>query len=107
MSEFKRVEHAQFSPTTCLTCGTHEGPFIDCEVDVPVLGHVYICCESEGKSGCLAQMAEKDGMATRETIIDLTDKLVAAGERVRVLEDTLNDRKVTITAERLMELMKT
>jgi hypothetical protein len=62
MPEFKKVASAVRSPTQCALCHSHEGPFIDTELLLPVYGHVYICMANEHRSGCLRQMARLDGM---------------------------------------------
>lgn len=86
MSEFKLVQHAMFSPTACAACGTHEGPFIDTEIDLPAYGHVYLCASRNDTSGCIRQMARLDGMIESVTVIgtiqNLEDDLRVAREEI-------------------------
>lgn len=43
MPHFPVCQHAELHPTRCLTCQSHEGPFIDTGVDQLPIGHVYLC----------------------------------------------------------------
>lgn len=74
MPEFNKTPVAHHSPTKCILCNTHEGPFIDTGRDT-IEGHIYICCSSENRSGCLQQMARLDGMISPEAVQQLMDDL--------------------------------
>ena len=98
MSEFKKVPHAQMSPTTCALCGAHEGPFIDTHWETPVYGHVYICASNRRRAGCIRQMARLDGMveemqlgdviAREAALTDQLDELRAKFDQSRIVDAT-------------------
>ena len=75
MSEFRKVEHAVAGPTSCVGCGTHQGPFIDMGIALPVYGALYLCLETETRSGCVGQMATMNGGLTRASHIRLIEQL--------------------------------
>ena len=97
MSEFKKVEHASFTPTKCVSCGTHDGPFIDLQVDLPVYGHLYICTSHSSRPGCLRQMARLDDMVEKSALLQLQ---VQVGE----LKEDLNDLIKQFGREKLVRL---
>lgn len=96
MSEFRKVERAKFSPTSCTFCGAHEGPFIDTQVDIVAHGHIYICATSEHRSGCVRQLARLDNLADPEEVMQITSDLVEAQARVVELEGLLGKKKASV-----------
>lgn len=103
MSEFKKVENAQFSPTQCFACGTHEGPFIDTHVDM-IEGHVYICARNDIRAGCLEQMARLDGMVRKDVVDNQIAEALEEVEYYKALLEQERQNKV-ISVKDLPELM--
>lgn len=105
MSQFKKVPEAQFSPTVCAFCGTHEGPFIDTHVSFPVHGHAYICCANDHRSGCIQQMAGLDGMISLEELQRADAEIADLQNRLSDLRDTLAG-KATVDLVDLLRMYK-
>lgn len=99
MAELRYVDRAQYSPTQCAICQTHEGPFIDTSVEFIGYGHVYICASHSGRSGCVRQMANFDGMVSVETFDEIAAENAVLGERVRDLEAELDESRVVPLSE--------
>jgi len=87
MPEFRLVQRPEFSPTSCLLCGDHVGPFVDTFFDLEGYGHLYICAANEHRSGCITQMAELTGMAPAREKQDLYDELNSLEGEVAELEE--------------------
>lgn len=88
MPEFRKVDHAVASPTTCVGCGTHAGPFIDLGIALPVYGALYLCVETESRVGCAGQIAKLNGGLTRNQAHALNEQLESAdAERIRLGEE--------------------
>lgn len=94
MSEFRRVQHAERSPTKCLACGDHLGPFVDLEIDLPVYGWVYLCAGTESRPGCIRQIARLDGMVDRATFREMEEKVAELESDIDLLVDRLRKEKV-------------
>jgi hypothetical protein len=102
MAEFSYKTHATFSPTRCLVCSDHAGPFIDCHSELYGHGRVYICASTADRPGCVQQMARLDGMvlaaeveedvvALRDAIASLEEQLeLAISEKVVPLDEVLS-----------------
>lgn len=80
MTEFRHVEHATFSPTECVLCGNHEGPFIDTGVARDPIGHFWICASSPRRIGCVRQMGRLDGLFEPTSVEDIEQRLSKAVE---------------------------
>lgn len=78
MVEFRFVEHATFSPTECVLCGNHEGPFIDTGVERDPIGHFWICASTERRIGCIRQMGRLDGLYEPQSVQEIHDRLATA-----------------------------
>lgn len=104
MSEFKIVQEAAFSPTSCTLCGDHVGPFIDTHLTLPIHGHVYICAGNANSSGCLAQMATLIGWHGPE----IMDDLAAQSEQIAELRaELIEERKnKTLTPAGIRQLVE-
>lgn len=89
MPEFRKVNAATYSPTSCVCCGDHEGPFLDTQVELPGYGWVYICASNENRPGCLQQMARLDYMHSDEYVTELRDEMADLEERNNALQDEL------------------
>lgn len=94
MSEFKRVEHATFSPTKCVACGDHVGPFIDLEVELPVYGHLYLCTSNSSRSGCVQQIARLDAMVEEGHLREAEQVIESLQEEKEGLKRSLREDKV-------------
>jgi hypothetical protein len=115
MAEARIVAQANRSPTSCVACGTHQGPFLDFDLTifnmatssggVDVDGALYLCVGSRETPGCLIQWARKS-----ELMIDVgfyEDALLEI-ERLSALVEELKviGKKRTLTladAEKLLE----
>lgn len=97
MAEFKLVQHAVFSPTRCVTCGDHVGPFIDLEVELPVYGHLYLCASNDSRPGCVQQMARLDHMVEEHL-------LVAAQDLISDLYADLDELMMRLRSEKTITL---
>lgn len=96
MPEFNKTPHAIHSPTKCILCNTHEGPFIDTGRDT-IEGHVYICCSNNSRSGCIHQMAILDGCLRPEVAQQIMDDLTGLQERNVALQEELFEVMATKT----------
>lgn len=94
MSEFRRVDHAQFSPTQCVACGGHTGPFIDLEQNLPVYGHLYLCASTSARSGCVNQIARLDDMIERAEYRALEARIAELEADIDLLVETLKGEKL-------------
>lgn len=94
MSEFRRVEHAQFTPTKCVACGGHTGPFIDLEQNLPVYGHLYLCAATESRSGCVHQIARLDNMIEIHEYQALERRIAELEEDIDLLVESLRGEKL-------------
>jgi hypothetical protein len=103
MSEFNKVDVAKYSPTRCFACGTHEGPFIDTNVDV-IEGHVYICARGDTRTGCLEQMARLDGMTNKAAADNMLAEALEQVEYYKALLEQERQSKV-ISVKDLPELL--
>lgn len=90
MAEFTRVANATWSPTKCVFCGDHEGPFIDAHLDLDAYGHVWICCSSASRSGCVWQIGRLDGMIVYE---DMKEEIQRTQDTIEWLSSELNDAR--------------
>jgi hypothetical protein len=88
MAEFHWVPSGTYSPTKCVFCGDHQGPFIDAHLDLDAYGHVYVCASTLDRPGCTQQIARLDGMVTINEVDELVTQL---GERVNQLETELEE----------------
>lgn len=78
MVEFRHVPAATFSPTECVLCGNHEGPFIDTGVERDPIGHFWICASTERRVGCVRQMGRLDGLYEPQSVQEIHDRLATA-----------------------------
>lgn len=99
MSEFKKVQFAELSPTKCVTCGDHIGPFVDLEVELPVYGHLYLCISTEARPGCVRQIARHDGMVSADEYRTLQLENMELNTDVDELVERLRSDKVVSLAE--------
>lgn len=104
MSEFRRVEHAQFSPTKCVACGDHLGPFIDLEQELPVYGHLYLCAATEARPGCVHQIARLDYMVEASVVQELEQRNAELEADIDLLVDRLKGEKL-VTLEEILPLL--
>ena len=91
MPDFHRVDHATISPTQCILCGNHEGPFIDTGTEQD-FGRIYICASTERRVGCARQVGRQDGLFEPYSIDEINTRLEEAIARLMptlsmVLED--------------------
>ncbi len=96
MPSFRRIASAPVTPTSCVFCGTFEGPFVESvpEREIPGYGRVYVCAANEpGRAGCLVQAAREVGCFGKEETDRLFDDLAKAGDRIRDLETEVSRRK--------------
>lgn len=96
MSEFAKVPSARRSPTVCVFCASHEGPFIDTNVDLPGYGRLNVCCANDNRTGCIRQMARLDGISDPEELMHVTELLVAANDRIAELEALLGNKRMAV-----------
>jgi hypothetical protein len=94
MSEFKKVPHAQMSPTTCALCGAHEGPFIDTHWETPVYGHVYICASNSRRAGCIRQMARLDGMVEEKHLGEVIAREQELNDEIAALQSKFDQSRI-------------
>lgn len=98
MAEFRMVANAERSPTNCIACGNHVGPFVDFNStisQVPTTVGVmdmdigfYLCVGSPETPGCVVQIARMTGLTVDSTTHDKTvADLKASQARVAELED--------------------
>lgn len=106
MSEFRAVANAQYSPTKCAFCDTHQGPFIDTGFELIAYGHVYICMAASGRSGCVRQMARLDDMIDAVLVTDALEETSVLLARVDQLQRELQESKVVPMQEVLEELRR-
>jgi len=106
MSEFRAVANAQYSPTKCAFCDTHQGPFIDTGFELIAYGHVYICMAAAGRSGCVRQMARLDDMIDSEIVRDALEETVQLRARIDQLLEELQESKVVPMQQVLEELRR-
>lgn len=99
MTEFRKVAHAERSPTKCLLCHSIAGPFIDTQIEIPVWGAVYICMANDHSSGCLRQMARFDGMVEGALAEELSSALADAHVRIADLEREMEEQKMVPMSE--------
>jgi len=104
MSEFRIVPHAVYSPTRCLTCGDHTGPFVDTHVEWPGWGHVYLCCPHEGRPGCIGQIARlcgwSDPLAVEKLQTDIRNALDHIDSLEAELDKERSDKYVSVAEVR-------
>jgi hypothetical protein len=97
MAEFRLIAHAERSPTTCIACGRHTGPFIDLNstiLQVPTTVGVmdldiafYLCVGDAEQPGCVVQMARMTGqMVDATTHAETAMRLSSAKARIEELE---------------------
>ena len=106
MSEFRRVQHAEHSPTTCAFCGTHNGPFIDTQFELIAFGRVYVCMSSAEKSGCVRQMARFDGMVEAEMLDDALAEIALVNSQIDQIQAELRDQRVVSMEDVIEELSR-
>lgn len=108
MPELRHVNHAERSPTKCLLCHTHEGPFIDCQQEIPIHGWVYICVGNEDRPGCLIQMARMVGMAETSVAFQTRQALDEALANIDRLDAELAEKttQVVVNVEDLRQLLE-
>lgn len=104
MPELRRVVHAEMSPMTCITCGDHQGPFVDLEVDLPIYGHVYLCASNSSRPGCARQIGRMDEMIELESYRELELKIAELNTDIDTLVERLRGEKLVSLAE-AMELV--
>lgn len=102
MPEFNKTPHAYHSPTKCILCNTHEGPFIDTGRDT-IEGHIYICCATENRSGCIRQMARLDDMIEPDAVQQMMSDLELKDRKIESLLMDIDDilETKTLTVEQL------
>jgi hypothetical protein len=109
MSEFAKIEHPQRSPTQCVACQGHNGPFIDLQQELPGYGYLYLCIGSEEIPGCLMQMARMADMASPAEVEKFFAREAELVGQIGELEGELEeerDQKVVSVAELRRELSK-
>lgn len=71
---FKAVDFPTALPGCCYTCRTHEGPFIDTDIQEDMYGAVYLCLQ------CLTEMAAEFGFTSPE-VSDLLKQQIKLHEK--------------------------
>jgi len=69
-------------------------------------GHVYICMQADGRSGCVRQMARLDGMIDNEIVVTAMEEADVLRARVDQLSEELKESKVVPMQEVLDELRR-
>lgn len=109
MPDFRKVEHALVTPTSCVFCGGTRGPFIESvpEKEIPGFGRVYICATNEQNiAGCLVQAARLVGMLDVRQAAELERIIKTQREQIVSLQDQVDarDEPVIIGRNELAEL---
>lgn len=108
MPDFHHVENATISPTMCVLCGNHEGPFIDTGSEKE-WGRIYICASKGNRVGCARQIGRLDGLYEPHSIEEINGRLDEAISLVGpTLQKATEDRAAAALAavERLQELVE-
>lgn len=117
MAEFRKVAVAERSPTTCISCGQHEGPFIDLNTTIASVPTqvgltdldigFYLCVGNAERPGCVVQMARMTGlMIDSSTFEELRAELAVSSAKIDELGELLTEalKKRTIPGETVMQI---
>lgn len=88
MPHFVLRQDAPMTPTRCLGCSNHVGPFVDLGVEIPGYGRCYLCVKScSWDVGRAAGMVDPEQVELmEETIVELRARADRPPERVPVEE---------------------
>lgn len=106
MAEFLIKQVADRSPTECLFCKRHVGPFIETGIDLPVHGHVWICLGDEDRPGCAVQMGRLAGMLDASIAEHLRADVARYQHDIAELERARDEGPITMTAAEVRKLVR-
>lgn len=80
MSEFRIIENPDRSPSSCVACGSHVGPFVDLDTTIAQVSTTVgvmdldigflLCVGSAESPGCVVQMARQTGLMIDKSVYD-------------------------------------
>lgn len=99
------VAQAQRSPSTCICCGNHNGPFIDMKMEMVSIataigvqqlsGAAYLCVGNEENPGCAVQIGRLTGV-----MVDAS-KLAEMKEHAETLNQEIVELRASLSKKSL------
>lgn len=95
MGEITKVAEAIHSPTSCIRCQSHVGPFADIDVELHFEGQIYLC------KLCIDGAIRAMGGCTAEERAELEVKLSDAGDKLEAMRAKVLEAKREVISDLL------